>query len=235
MASTRPGRSHARGAHLVGGGGAAGPQRVRRHARGPPAHRRTSTGSTPTSTSSATRKPGHPPAGRAGGADPDPRRAVRREHVARRPVRGAARAVGRGVMSTGVRSAAPRADRGRGRCARTGGGCSRWSPSWCSRASWSTRPGGPSRGCTTTPRRTCRRSTPRAWAAQCVRGVRRLRAAVRLVAVLAGADHPDHPARLPADLLLLPQGLLPGVLAGPAGLRGRRAAHDATPASAGSR
>ena len=29
----------------------------------------------------------------------------------------------------------------------------------------------------------------------------------------AGADHPDLPAGLPDDLLLLPQGLLPGVLA----------------------
>ena len=41
----------------------------------------------------------------------------------------------------------------------------------------------------------------------------RLRAAVRVVAAVVGADHPDLPARLPDDLLLLPQGLLPGVLA----------------------
>ena len=47
-----------------------------------------------------------------------------------------------------------------------------------------------------------------------------------LVAAVAGADHPDLPARLPDDLLLLPQGLLPGVLAVPAGLRGRRAARQ---------
>ena len=51
----------------------------------------------------------------------------------------------------------------------------------------------------------------------------------------AGADHPDLPARLPADLLLLPQGLLPVLLAEPAGLRRRRAAqavHRRDPAAA---
>ena len=37
---------------------------------------------------------------------------------------------------------------------------------------------------------------------------------------------PDLPARLPADLLLLPQGLLPRVLAVAAGLRGGRAARQ---------
>ena len=37
---------------------------------------------------------------------------------------------------------------------------------------------------------------------------------------------PAVPAAVPADLLLLPQGLLPGVLALAAGLRGRRAAHE---------
>ena len=58
------------------------------------------------------------------------------------------------------------------------------------------------------------------------RGLLRLRPAVRLVPAVGGADHPDLPARLPADLLLLPQGLLPVVLAEPAGLRGRRAARD---------
>ena len=47
------------------------------------------------------------------------------------------------------------------------------------------------------------------------RGRLRLRPAVRLVAALGGADHPDLPARLPDDLLLLPQGLLPVVLASP--------------------
>src|SRR4029079_13496023 len=36
----------------------------------------------------------------------------------------------------------------------------------------------------------------------------RLRAAVRVVAAVVGADHPDLPARLPDDLLLLPEGLL---------------------------
>ena len=41
---------------------------------------------------------------------------------------------------------------------------------------------------------------------------------------LPGALHPGLPAGLPADLLLLPQGLLPVVLAVAAGLRGRRAA-----------
>ena len=41
-----------------------------------------------------------------------------------------------------------------------------------------------------------------------------------------GAARPAVPARLPADLLLLPQGLLPGVLALAAGLRGRRAARE---------
>ena len=37
------------------------------------------------------------------------------------------------------------------------------------------------------------------------------------------AVHPVGPARLPGDLLLLPQGLLPLLLRRPAGLRGRRA------------
>ena len=64
----------------------------------------------------------------------------------------------------------------------------------------------------------------------CLRRLRRgllgLRPAVRRVAALCGADHPDLPARLPADLLLLPQGLLPRVLAVAAGLRGRRAARQ---------
>ena len=39
---------------------------------------------------------------------------------------------------------------------------------------------------------------------------------------LAGAPHPDLPAGFPDDLLLLPQGLLPVVLAGPAGVCGVR-------------
>ena len=39
-----------------------------------------------------------------------------------------------------------------------------------------------------------------------------------------GDPHPVDPARLPDDLLLLPQGLLPVVLRRPAGVRGRRAA-----------
>ena len=58
------------------------------------------------------------------------------------------------------------------------------------------------------------------------RGRLGLRPAVRVVPAVGGADHPDLPARLPADLLLLPQGLLPVLLAEPAGVRGRRAAHD---------
>ena len=41
--------------------------------------------------------------------------------------------------------------------------------------------------------------------------------------VLAGDPHPLDPARLPGHLLLLPQGLLPGVLLRSARLRGRRA------------
>ena len=57
-------------------------------------------------------------------------------------------------------------------------------------------------------RPTSRRSTRRA-SADCVERQLRLRPAVRLVAAVAGAAHPDLPARLPADLLLLPQGLLP--------------------------
>ena len=56
------------------------------------------------------------------------------------------------------------------------------------------------------------------------RGCLRLRPAVRVVPVLGGADHPDLPARVPDDLLLLPQGLLPRVLAEPARLRRGRAA-----------
>ena len=42
--------------------------------------------------------------------------------------------------------------------------------------------------------------------------------------VSPGDPHPLDPARLPDDLLLLPQGLLPRVLRRSAGLRGRRAA-----------
>ena len=52
---------------------------------------------------------------------------------------------------------------------------------------------------------------------------------------LPGALHPGLPAGLPADLLLLPQGLLPVVLAVAAGLRRRRAApalHRRDPAPA---
>ncbi len=48
--------------------------------------------------------------------------------------------------------------------------------------------------------------------------------------------HPDLPARLPADLLLLPQGLLPRLLGVPARLRGGRAAphvHRRDPLPAG--
>ena len=47
----------------------------------------------------------------------------------------------------------------------------------------------------------------------------------RLVALLAGLPDPDLPARLPPHLLLLPQGLLPVVLAVPAGLRGAPTPH----------
>ena len=56
------------------------------------------------------------------------------------------------------------------------------------------------------------------------RGRLGLRAAVRVVPAVGGADHPDLPAGLPDDLLLLPQGLLPGVLALAARVRGRGAA-----------
>src|SRR6478609_6427368 len=52
----------------------------------------------------------------------------------------------------------------------------------------------------------------------------RLRSADLLVAAVPRAADPDLPAGLPAHLLLLPQGLLPVVLAVPPGLRGRRAA-----------
>ena len=66
---------------------------------------------------------------------------------------------------------------------------------------------GRSRAPTTTASRTSRRSTRRAWAT--ASGQLRLRTALRLVAAVGGADHPDLPAGLPDDLLLLPQGLLP--------------------------
>ncbi|UUZ58011.1 hypothetical protein [Nocardioides sp. B-3] len=56
------------------------------------------------------------------------------------------------------------------------------------------------------------------------RGRLRLRAAVQGLPAVGRADHPDLPAGLPDDLLLLPQGLLPGLLALAARLRGRRAA-----------
>ena len=46
-----------------------------------------------------------------------------------------------------------------GRCARTGGGSSRWRRSWSSPRSSSTRRAAPSWAATTTPSRTCRRST----------------------------------------------------------------------------
>ena len=79
----------------------------------------------------------------------------------------------------------------------------------------------------------------------CVEGSLRLRPAVRRVPALGGADHPDLPARLPADLLLLPQGLLPRLLAlarrpAPSPSRTRRtparpgAADPATTSTAGS-
>src|SRR5216117_3289058 len=47
----------------------------------------------------------------------------------------------------------------------------------------------------------------------------RLRPAVLVVAALARASHPHLPARVPGYVLLLPQGLLPRVLAVAAGLR----------------
>src|SRR5262249_44559694 len=47
-----------------------------------------------------------------------------------------------------------------------------------------------------------------------------------LVPVYFGDADPDRPRRFPADLLLLPQGLLPGFLGGPAGLCRRRAADE---------
>ncbi|CAA9357769.1 MAG: putative succinate dehydrogenase [membrane anchor subunit] (succinic dehydrogenase), partial [uncultured Frankineae bacterium] len=52
------------------------------------------------------------------------------------------------------------------------------------------------------------------------------RAVLRTVVPQPGAVHPHRAAGLPPDLLLLPQGLLPVVLALPAGVRGRRAAPD---------
>ncbi len=58
------------------------------------------------------------------------------------------------------------------------------------------------------------------------RGLVGLRPAVRRVPAVGRADHPDLPAGLPDDLLLLPQGVLPGVLAVAAGLRRRRAARE---------
>ena len=69
----------------------------------------------------------------------------------------------------------------------------------------------------------------------CVEGASDFGQPFAVVAALGGADHPDLPARLPDDLLLLPQGLLPGVLALAAGLRRRRAARRRTPARPGSR
>src|SRR6266705_203510 len=54
----------------------------------------------------------------------------------------------------------------------------------------------------------------------------------RLVEAVAGPARPAVPARLPADLLLLPQGLLPLVLVGAAGVRGAgrpRALHRRDP------
>ena len=74
-------------------------------------------------------------------------------------------------------------------------------------------------------RRTSRRST-RPASATASRAPRDFGQPFQLVAALAGADHPDLPAGLPDDLLLLPQGLLPGVLALAAGLRRRRAARE---------
>ena len=58
---------------------------------------------------------------------------------------------------------------------------------------------------------------------ECVEGLLGLRTAVLVVAAVAGAHHPDLPARLPDVVLLLPQGVLPGVLAFTACMRGRRA------------
>jgi len=46
------------------------------------------------------------------------------------------------------------------------------------------------------------------------------------VGPVPGAAHPDRAARLPDDLLLLPQGLLPGLLDVAAGLRRGRAARE---------
>ena len=68
-------------------------------------------------------------------------------------------------------------------------------------------------------------------------GLEPLRHAVRRLPAAGALRHPHAavPAAVPADLLLLPQGLLPVVLAVTAGLRGRRAARalhrrDAVPA-----
>ena len=80
-----------------------------------------------------------------------------------------------------------------------------------------------------TRRRTCLRSTRRACRSTAGRcraqhGAPYLGWFGTWWIVTPGGDHPDLPAWVPADLLLLPQGLLPVVVAVPAGLRGRRAA-----------
>ena len=72
---------------------------------------------------------------------------------------------------------------------------------------------------------TSRRSTRRAWRQNCPVG-RPLVQHQHRPLDLPGALHPDLPAGLPADLLLLPQGLLPRLLAVAAGVRGVRAAQE---------
>ena len=69
----------------------------------------------------------------------------------------------------------------------------------------------------------------------CVKGASDFGQPFAVVAAVGGADRADLPAGLPADLLLLPQGLLPVVLAEPAGVRRRRAAHRPTAARPGCR
>ena len=62
-----------------------------------------------------------------------------------------------------------------------------------------------------------------ATGSQGAEGVPHLEHLRALVDHLAGHHHPDLPARVPPDLLLLPPGLLPGLLAVAAGVRGGRA------------
>ena len=86
--------------------------------------------------------------------------------------------------------------------------------------------GGACRTPTTTRRRTSRRSTRPASRPNCAHVT--LPLVGSLVDPLAGVPDPRDPARLPGDLLLLPQGLLPLVLLVAAGLRRPGRAASAT-------